>query len=205
MIIIVLKNLFFSSLRCMVICIFVGKFCRANNCWNSGANWEFPNHNSDIFLFVYCHDYHWYSWSNFQMSQIRYVWSSYSIWISSPIKVQEILQHVPHSLSLCVRRQGRQNRVGRVLSHATSFLTLFSACPPSFKLLPRPQYLDSTNYISDFGEPEQLCICTLHIIHMYNSSDDYLHTYVVDTTRSRKSFIPSLLHSSTLCIIIFGQ
>ena len=25
-----------------------------------------------------------------------------------------------------------------VLSHATSFITLFSACPPSFKLLPRP-------------------------------------------------------------------
>ena len=24
-----------------------------------------------------------------------------------------------------------------VLSHATSFLTLFSACPPNFKLLPR--------------------------------------------------------------------
>ena len=27
-----------------------------------------------------------------------------------------------------------------VLSYATSFLTLFSACPPSFKLLPRSLY-----------------------------------------------------------------
>ena len=27
-----------------------------------------------------------------------------------------------------------------VLSHATSFLTLFSACPPNFKLLPRPLF-----------------------------------------------------------------
>ena len=28
-----------------------------------------------------------------------------------------------------------------VLSHATSFLSLFSACPPRFKLLPKPMYI----------------------------------------------------------------
>ena len=46
-----------------------------------------------------------------------------------------------------------------VLSHATSFLSLFSACPPSFKLLPRPlhnnvnfAYFDDFDDVDDFSD-----------------------------------------------------
>ena len=37
-----------------------------------------------------------------------------------------------------------------VLSHATSFLSLFSACPPSSKLLPRPLFINYVRHFSNF-------------------------------------------------------